>query len=125
GLYPNGRTTRRQDRDRDGRGLDILYNTVGIESLQTLMDTTEHEWDREMAVSLKSTLLATQAAVPALERRGGGAITCVSSVAALRGAGRTAYAAAKAGVVYLASAESRWITGQTLVVDGELTLTTR
>jgi len=69
---------------RRGGGLDILHNNVGIESRQTLMDTTEHEWDRVMAVSLKSMLLATQAAVPALERR-----------------------------------------GQTLVVDGGLTLTTR
>ena len=31
------------------------------------MDTTEHEWDRVMAVDLKSMLLATQAAVPALD----------------------------------------------------------
>jgi len=37
-------------------GLDILHNNVGIESRQTLMDTTEHEWDRVMAVSLKSML---------------------------------------------------------------------
>ena len=167
-------------------GLDILHNNVGVESRQMLMDTTEEEWDRVMAVDLKSMLLATQAAVPELERRGGGAVTCVSSIAALRGAGRTAYAAAKAGVlgfvvsvalqlapkrirvnaiapgtvwtpmvedlgaemrerrrhaiplgtegtawdvgwaaVYLASAEARWVTGQTLVVDGGLTLTTR
>jgi NAD(P)-dependent dehydrogenase (short-subunit alcohol dehydrogenase family) len=167
-------------------GLDVLHNNVGIESRQLLMDTSEDEWDRVMAVDLKSMMLATQAAVPALERSGGGAVTCVSSIAALRGAGRTAYAAAKAGVlgfvvsvaiqlaprsirvnaiapgtvwtpmvedlgvemrerrrsaiplgvegtgwdigwaaVFLASAEARWITGQTLVVDGGLTLTTR
>jgi NAD(P)-dependent dehydrogenase (short-subunit alcohol dehydrogenase family) len=80
-------------------GLDVLHNNVGIESRQLLMDTSEEEWDRVMAVDLKSMMLATQAAVPALERRGGGAVTCVSSVAALRGAGRPAYAAAKAGVL--------------------------
>src|SRR3989442_5697369 len=67
-------------------GLDVLHNNVGIESRQTLMDTTEDEWDRVMAVDLKSMLLATQAAVPALERRGGGAVTCVSSVAPRPGA---------------------------------------
>src|SRR4030095_2671433 len=44
-------------------------------------------------------LLSAQAAVPALQARGGGSIICVSSVAGLRGYGRTAYAAAKAGVI--------------------------
>jgi len=80
-------------------GLDVLHNNVGIESRATLMETTEEDWDRVMTVDLKSMLLATQAAVPALEARGGGAIVCVSSVAGLRGYGRTAYAAAKAGVL--------------------------
>ena len=51
---------------RSWGALDILHNNVGIESRQTLMDTTEHEWDRVMAVDLKS-MLATQAAVPALD----------------------------------------------------------
>ncbi len=80
-------------------GLDILHNNVGIESRLDLMETTEEEWDRIMAVDLKTMFLATQAAVPAMEKRGRGAITCVSSIAAMVGHGRTAYAAAKAGVI--------------------------
>ena len=80
-------------------GLDVLHNNVGVESRLDLMETTEEEWDRVMSIDLKSMLLATQAAVPAMEKRGGGAVICVSSIAALRGHGRTAYAAAKAGVI--------------------------
>jgi len=81
------------------RGLDILHNNVGVESRRGVMETTEEEWDRVMAVDLKSMLLSTQAAVPAMDRRGGGSVICISSVAALRGYGRTAYATAKAGVI--------------------------
>jgi NAD(P)-dependent dehydrogenase (short-subunit alcohol dehydrogenase family) len=80
-------------------GLDILHNNVGVESRLDLMETTEQEWDRIMTIDLKSMLLASQAAVPAMEKRGAGAITCVSSIAALVGHGRTAYAAAKAGII--------------------------
>jgi NAD(P)-dependent dehydrogenase (short-subunit alcohol dehydrogenase family) len=80
-------------------GLDVLHNNVGIESRGGVMEITEDEWDRVMAVDLKSMLLATQAAVPAMERRRAGAIICISSIAGLRGYGRTAYAAAKAGVI--------------------------
>ena len=79
--------------------LDILHHNVGVESRLDLMETTEEEWDRVMAIDLKSMLLTTQAAVPAMEQRGGGAITCISSIAGMVGHGRTAYAAAKAGVI--------------------------
>jgi NAD(P)-dependent dehydrogenase (short-subunit alcohol dehydrogenase family) len=85
-------------RERWG-GLDILHNNVGIESRHDVMEVTEEEWDRVMAVDLKSMLLATQGAVPVMVERGGGSIICVSSVAGLRGHGLTAYAAAKAGVI--------------------------
>lgn len=80
-------------------GLDVLHNNVGIESRLDLMETTEAEWDRVMTIDLKSMLLTTQAAAPAMENRGAGAIICVSSIAAMVGHGRTAYAAAKAGVI--------------------------
>src|SRR5207247_1141681 len=80
-------------------GLDILHNNVGIESRKDLVETQEDEWDRVMAVDLKSMFLATRAAVPAMEKRGGGVVICVSSIAGMRGHGRTAYASAKAGVI--------------------------
>src|SRR5262249_28159144 len=80
-------------------GVDVLHNNVGIESRKDLLEVTEEEWDRVMTVDLKSMFLATRHAVPAMADRGGGAIVCVSSVAGLRGHGRTAYAAAKAGVI--------------------------
>ena len=172
-------------RERWGR-LDILHNNVGIESRKPLLETSEEEWDQVMAVDLKSMFLMTRSAARAMTAAGGGgSVVCVSSVAALRGHGRTAYAAAKAGIigfvrtvavqlgpqgirvnaiapgqvwtpmvqslgpearerrrranplqtegsawdvgwgaVYLASDEARWVTGQVLVIDGGLTLTT-
>jgi NAD(P)-dependent dehydrogenase (short-subunit alcohol dehydrogenase family) len=167
-------------------GLDVLHNNVGIESRKDLLETTEAEWDQVLEVDLKSVFLATRAAVPAIIARGGGSVICVSSIAGHRGHGRTAYAAAKAGIegfvrtvavqlgpqgvrinaiapgpvwtpmveslgpearerrrkasplgtegtgwdvgwgaVYLASDESRWVTGQVLVIDAGLTATTR
>ena len=167
-------------------GLDVLHNNVGIESRKGLLETTEEEWDQVLEVDLKSVFLATRAAVPAMIARGGGSVICVSSIAGHRGHGRTAYAAAKAGIegfvrtvavqlgpqgvrinaiapgpvwtpmvealgpearerrrkasplgtegtgwdvgwgaVYLASDESRWVTGQVLVIDAGLTATTR
>src|SRR5256712_13616287 len=78
-------------------GLDILHNNVGIESRKDLLDTSEEDWDRVIGVDLKSMFLATQAAVPAMVRRGGGAVGCVSSIAGRGGYRRAAYAAGQAG----------------------------
>ena len=58
-------------------GLHVLHNNVGIESRKDVLETTEEDWDRVMTVDLKSMLLATQAAIPAMAERGGGSIICV------------------------------------------------
>jgi len=51
-------------------GLDVVHNNVGIESRHGVLETTEEEWDRVMAVDLKSILLTTQAAVEHAAGRG-------------------------------------------------------
>jgi NAD(P)-dependent dehydrogenase (short-subunit alcohol dehydrogenase family) len=82
--------------------LDILDNNVGIGSRGTVLDTTEEEWDRVMNVNVKGMMLASRAAIPAMIASGdGGAIVNISSIAALRPRGLTAYGTSKGAVIAL------------------------
>ena len=98
-------------------GLDVLHNNVGIESRKDLLETTEEEWDQVLEVDLKSVFLATRAAAPAIVRRGGGSVICVSSIAGHRGHGRTAYAAAKAGIEGFTRSLAREIASRNITVN--------
>mgnify|MGYP000971906210 CR=1 FL=1 len=70
--------------DRFG-GLDILVNNAGTTHRNgSLMDVDEAMFDRILAVNAKAIYLATLAAVPAMEVRGGGVILTTASTAGLR-----------------------------------------
>jgi NAD(P)-dependent dehydrogenase (short-subunit alcohol dehydrogenase family) len=60
-------------------GLDILVNNAGIQLQKSLEETTETEWDEVMAINVKGIFLCTRAALPALRRRGGGAVVNIGS----------------------------------------------
>lgn len=102
-------------------GLDVLVNLAGG-SLGTPRDLPEIEpqhYDRVLAVNLRGTFLCCQAAVPAMERGGGGSIVNVSSIA---GRGTTPvtgvpYAAAKAGVLGLTRRLAREVGPQGIRVN--------
>jgi NAD(P)-dependent dehydrogenase (short-subunit alcohol dehydrogenase family) len=85
--------------------LDVLVNNAGIIRRATVLDTTEEEWDRVMAVNVKSIFLLSKYAVPAIAGGGGGAIINVSSGWGLKGGPRAAaYCASKGAVVQLTRA---------------------
>jgi NAD(P)-dependent dehydrogenase (short-subunit alcohol dehydrogenase family) len=63
-------------------GVDMLINNAGINHYSTVTDTTEEVWDRILNVNLKSAFLCSKAAIPMMQRRGGGVIVNVSSVQA-------------------------------------------
>ena len=66
-------------------GLDILVNNAGItHNNQSLLTVTEDEFDRIYAVNVKSIYLTTLAAVPEMEKRGGGVIINTASTAGIR-----------------------------------------
>ncbi len=84
-------------------GLDIVVNNAGITHRnQSLMSVTEDEFDRIYAVNLKSIYLTTLAAVPELEKRGGGSIINTASTAGVRPRpGLTWYNGSKGAVITL------------------------
>ncbi|ABE33299.1 short chain dehydrogenase family protein [Paraburkholderia xenovorans LB400] len=79
--------------------IDVLVNNAGTGTIVDIDDLTEAEFDRTLAVNLKSAFLCTQAALPGMRARHWGRIVNLSSAAA-RGAGLLGvhYNASKAGV---------------------------
>lgn len=61
-------------------GLDLLVNAASVRHPGGLADIDLTRWNRVLAVNLTGTLLACQAAVPAMRRRGGGVIVNLGAV---------------------------------------------
>ena len=80
--------------------IDILVNNAGIAITSGLDDITEDDFDRTIAVNLKSAFLCTQAVLPHMRARRWGRIINISSIGARIGArsSSVAYGAAKAGI---------------------------
>jgi 3-oxoacyl-[acyl-carrier protein] reductase len=80
--------------------IDILVNNAGAAVPRSLDDITEEDFDRDIAVNLKSAFLCTQAVLPGMRARHWGRIVNVSSIGARLGAGSVsvAYGASKAGL---------------------------
>ncbi len=87
--------------DRFGR-ISILFNNAGIVPHGKIHQTTEAEWDRTMAVNVRSMYLMCHEVVPIFLKQGGGDILNTASAAALRSVvDRAAYSASKGAVVAL------------------------
>ncbi|MGH8327402.1 MAG: SDR family NAD(P)-dependent oxidoreductase [Steroidobacteraceae bacterium] len=80
--------------------IDILVNNAGMAAARGLDDITEEDFDRAIAVNLKSAFLCTQAVLSGMRTRRWGRIVNISSIGARIGSGSVsiAYAAAKAGM---------------------------
>jgi NAD(P)-dependent dehydrogenase (short-subunit alcohol dehydrogenase family) len=83
--------------------IDILDNNVGIAEVGGVVELPEAEWDRVMAVNLKSAFLTMKRVIPVMEAQGAGSIINISSIAAIRytGVPYATYYASKAALSHL------------------------
>jgi len=79
--------------------IGILVNNAGIAIQKPFDQLTEEDWDRTLAVNLKSAFLLTRAVLPGMRARGFGRVINISSGAAQTGGViGPHYAASKAGL---------------------------
>ena len=106
---------------RELGGLDGLVNNAGWTARvphRQLDDLTDEIWDRVLATNLRAPFYCVRAAVPYMEKRGGGAIVNVTSVAGFTGTGSSmAYAASKAGLNTLTKSLARALASSKIRVN--------
>ena len=83
-------------------GVDVVFNNAGIMPTGDLVSFSIEDFDRVMAVNVRSMFLMCKAVIPEMRRRAGGSIVNTSSVmASLTEPGYTAYTASKAAIIGL------------------------
>jgi NAD(P)-dependent dehydrogenase (short-subunit alcohol dehydrogenase family) len=85
--------------------IDILFNNAGIIRRATILDLSEEDWDRVMAVNVKGIYLLSREVIPQMQKQGGGSIINTASGWGLAGGAKAAaYCASKGAVVLLTKA---------------------
>lgn len=82
--------------------LDVLVNNAGVDITGGIMGATLADWERCVAVDLRSIWLIVRRAVPLMRKRGGGSIINLSSMHGIRtSAGSFPYSTVKMAVIGL------------------------
>ncbi len=85
--------------------IDILFNNAGYYEKGQVHEVSEEEWERAMAVNLRSVFLFSKYVVPGMLERGAGSIIHNASIAAVVGdVNSAAYCASKGGIGLLTRA---------------------
>jgi NAD(P)-dependent dehydrogenase (short-subunit alcohol dehydrogenase family) len=88
--------------------LHILVNNAGIRMYQTVTEASEASWDTMLGVNLKGYAFCAKAAIPAMQRAGGGSIVNTASIRSMVAGSRTVqYDTTKAAVAGLTRSMAR------------------
>jgi len=89
-------------------GIGILVNNAGITRDRLILQMSDEDFDKVLAVNLRAAFIATRIAARSMVRNKFGRIISLSSVAGVMGnAGQTNYAASKAGLIGMTKSVAR------------------
>ena len=98
-------------------GVDVLVNNVGLAKGAGLVDTTDAAWQEALDHTLYPAVRASRAAVPHMERRGGGVIVLIASIYGREAGGRLTYNVVKAAEISLGKALARELAPKNIRVN--------
>lgn len=106
---------------KDWGRIDFLLNNAGKSMPKPMVEITEEEFDRTIAINLKSCFNYIHAVAPVMLAQGGGRIASMSSLNAYTGGvtsavSKFAYAAAKAGILGMTRALAKEL-GPTIAIN--------
>lgn len=98
--------------------IDILVNNAGITRDRLLLRMTDEDWDKVIAVNLRSVFLCTRAVLKYMTRQRSGRIISMASVVGIAGnAGQANYAASKAGIIGFTKSIAKEVASRGITVN--------
>ena len=99
-------------------GVGILVNNAGITRDNLMIQMSEEDYDKLMAVNLRAAFFATRAVLRPMIRNKFGRIVSLSSVAGVMGnAGQANYAASKAGLIGMTKSIAREVAKKNVTLN--------
>jgi len=101
--------------------IDALVNNAGVTADELIVQMSDDEWERVLAVNLKGAFLCSQAVVRAMMKRRDGHIINIASHSGRAGQrGQANYAAAKAGLIGLSQSLAKELGSRNVRVNAVL-----
>ena len=98
-------------------GVDIVVNNVGVATGAGLTDTSDEAWQEAFDQTLFPAVRVSRAAVPHMQRRGGGAIVIVASIFGREAGGRMTYNTVKAAEISLGKSLAQQLASSNIRVN--------